>query len=118
MEIPGVERGVVLAAFAGAVAYLCISDRMPVFRAFGSVLAGTVAAAYIGPGAIEYLVAKNVVLGERTQYAFVFVNGVAGIWVLNLIVNILKATNARASDVVAKALERLFGTGKGGGEGQ
>lgn len=113
-ELPGLDRASLLAAFSGAIAYLCTQEKMPVVRATAYVVAGTVAAAYIGPGVVEWIDSVRVVkLGERTRFALIFVTGVGGIWLLNLIVAILKAASDRAGDFVGKLIERIFGP-KGG----
>lgn len=111
LQIPGLDRGALVAAFAGAVAYLCTQDKLPAMRALGYVTAGGVAAAYIGPGIVEVLADYwHIVLGERSRYALIFITGVGGIWMLHLIVSILQAFSARAGDFVGKLIERVFGS--------
>lgn len=108
MEIPGIERGFAVAAFAGAVAYLCVADKMPAVRAAAYVVAGGIAASYIGPGLVEYMGTQGVALGERSQYALVFITGVGGIWLLHLIVAILQALKLHSSGIATRILNAVF----------
>jgi ABC-type Co2+ transport system permease subunit len=108
--IPGLDKGALLASFCGAVAYLATRDKMPPLRAVGSVVAGGIAAAYIGPWAAD-VAAENYkwMSGERARYALIFVTGVGGIWLLNLIVRILEECTKQAGDFVAGMIARLTG---------
>lgn len=112
-NIPGIDRGMLVAAFAGAVAYLCTKDKMPALRAVAYVVAGTAAAAYLGPGAVEYMASMNppIKLGERAQYAVVFATGVGGIWILNIIVTLLESVQKRVGGWVSGWLDKAFGAG-------
>lgn len=119
-DIPGLDRATVLAAFAGAVAYLCTQDKMPVTRALVYVFAGAAAAIYIAPGVIEWLtepVARGgygAVIGEKGRAAIIFATGVGGIWLLNLIIALLTAAKEQASTFVAAAIARIFNRGGDG----
>lgn len=108
--IPGLDKGALLASFCGAVAYLSTRDKMPPLRAVGSVIAGGIAAAYIGPAVAEALGASYAFMaGDKAKYATIFVTGVGGIWILNLIVRILEECTNRAGAFADAALSRLFG---------
>jgi hypothetical protein len=111
-QIPGIERGALLAAFAGAVAVLCTQERMPATKAALYVIAGGAVAAYLGPGIIEYLQSGyNIKLGERSQYALIFMTGVSGIWLLQITTAILAEIKTRASAFVTAFLDRVAGGG-------
>lgn len=112
----GIDRGAVVAAFSGAVAYLCTQEKMPVLRAVAYVVAGGTAAMYVGPGLIEWLTSDPhaIYLGERTRYAIIFLIGVGGIWILNLVISFLQTVRDKMGGAVDRLLDRIFG--KGGGE--
>lgn len=102
----GLDRGTLAAAFAGAVAYLALRDRMPLGRAVVSVVAGTAAAAYLGPGIVEGLNDYyHVALGPKAQAALIFVCGVGGIWLLNFISNAFES----GSSAVGGWVNKMFG---------
>lgn len=116
-DIPGLERTTIVASFAGAMAYLCTQDRMPLVRASGLVIAGAATAAFIAPGIIEWLAdAHKVTMGLKAQYAFIFISGVAGIWTLNFIVAVGRAATEQASGFVTRLFDRIFGKERGGGQ--
>ena len=118
-QIPGLERGILVAAFSGAVAYLCTQDKMPPVRALAYVIAGGMAAVYFGPAIVDWMTFKGWIAppvpGEqmsRIGYAVVFGTGVCGIWLLNIIVAIATAVKARAGDFVGKIIDRITGDNK------
>jgi predicted MFS family arabinose efflux permease len=111
-DVPGVDRGLLVASFAGAVAYLCTKDKLPFVRAAAYVFAGTAAAVYIGPGLAEYLCA-HYDLGKKAPYAIVFTTGVGGIWIINLLVTVLESLQQRASKVVGSVIDRVFANQEG-----
>lgn len=109
-NIPGVDRGALVASFAGAMAYLCAQDKLPVVRAIAYLAAGTATAVYLGPGLIEWLHdTGRVELGEKARYATIFITGVAGVWLLNLLIALLQAARDRAGRVIDVVLARLSG---------
>lgn len=110
-NIPGLDRGTVVAAFAGAVAYLCVEEKMPALRAAAYVVAGGVTAAYLGPGMIEALYEHyNIDLKEKTRYAFVFATGVCGIWILHILTALARGLRDRSGIVVSRWVDKIFGT--------
>lgn len=109
-SIPGLDRGAAVAAFAGAVAYLVTQDKMKPARAFGYVLVGGMAAAYIGPAICEFLSDHyKLVVGEKSRGAVIFMTGVGGIWIIHIITAVLEAFKQRAGSFVEKFLDRIFG---------
>lgn len=121
--IPGMDRGALVAAFAGAVAYLCTQDKMPVLRAVGYVVAGGVAAAYIGPGILEHLSMPKAeggtygwVIGEKVRYASIFITGVCGIWLLNIIVEVMRVAKEKCGTWMGGLFDRVFGNKPNGGQ--
>lgn len=109
----GVDRGALVAAFAGAVAYLVTQDKMKPARAFGYVIVGGMAAAYIGPAIVEGLAEYykwNV--GEKTRGALIFMTGVSGIWIIHIIVAIMEALKANVGGAVGRWVEKMFGDNK------
>lgn len=121
-QIPGVDRGVLVASFAGAVAYLCTQDKIPPLRALGYVVAGGCAAAFIGPGVVDWLTQAKYILpgqpGERIGYAIIFVIGVCGIWLLNIIVAICAEIKKRVGGFVGALMDRISGNKSTGGDQQ
>lgn len=115
-----VDRGVIVASFAGAVAYLCVQDKMPPLRAFGYVVAGGCAAAFIGPGVVDWLTQAHYIPdgkpGERMGYAIIFVTGFCGIWLLNIIIAICAAFKERAGSFVGALIDRITGNKPTGGQ--
>lgn len=122
-QIPGLERGVLVAAFSGAVAYLCTQDKMPPLRALGYVFAGGASAVYFGPGIVEWLTMMHYIApppaGEqlsRMGYAVIFGTGVCGIWMLNILVAICVAVKEQAGGFVGAVIARISGKNTTGGD--
>lgn len=113
-NIPGLDRGVAVAAFSGAVAYLVVQDKLPPLRALGYVFAGGTAAIYIGPGIVEWLQMHQYIAVlpnnemPRAGYATIFGTGVGGIWIIHVIVAILQAVKDNSTSLVQGVLNRLF----------
>lgn len=97
------ERSLLVAAFSGAIAYLCTKERMPVLRALALAFAGTAAAYYLGPVAARWAM-DHMGLDQRAVYAVVFATGVGGIWIINIIVAILERIERRSGKVVDRIL--------------
>lgn len=117
-QIPGLERGIIVAAFSGAVAYLCTQDKMPPLRALAYVIAGGMAAVYFGPAIVDWCTFRGWIAPpgpagmSRIGYAVVFGTGVCGIWLLNIIVAIAAEVKARAGTFVGKMIDRVTGDNK------
>lgn len=114
LNIPGLDRGVAVAAFSGAVAYLVVQDKLPPLRALGYVFAGGTAAMYLGPGIVEwaqmhqYIAASTAEGMPKAGYAIVFGTGVGGIWIIHVIVAILQAIKDNSTSLVQGVINRLF----------
>lgn len=103
MDDLNVDRGLLVAAFSGAIAYLCTKERMPVLRALALAFAGTAAAYYLGPVIAEWA-QHHFDLDKRATYAMVFATGVGGIWIINIIVAILERIERRSGKIVDRVL--------------
>jgi hypothetical protein len=119
-NIPGFDRGVAVAGFSGAVAYLVVQDKLPPLRALGYVFAGGAVAVYVGPGIVEWMQFQHYISAQlpdgsmpRAGYAVVFGTGVGGIWIIHVIVAFLQALKDRSTSLVEGIIARLFGP-KGG----
>lgn len=110
MDLPDVDKGSLLAAFSGAIAYLCMKGKMPVLVALTALVGGTLVAAFVAPGFIEWYneVHPNAKMGDRTQGALTFLVGVSGIWLLNLLMSFFQEAQRRISSLYTGALSRLF----------
>jgi len=100
-----VDRGLLVAAFSGAIAYLCTRERMPILRALALAFAGTAAAYYLGPVIAEW-VQHRFDFDKRATYAMVFATGVGGIWIINIIVAILERIEKRSGSIADRVFRK------------
>lgn len=118
-NILGLDRGSILAAFSGAIAYLCTQEKMPVMRALSYVVAGAVTAIYVGPAVLEYLTSPtgyNMHLGDKVRYGTIFIIGVGGIWLLHIVVSFLQQVRDKIGGAVDRLMDRVFGSKGDGGQ--
>lgn len=103
MDNFNVDRSLLVAAFSGAIAYLCTKERMPILRALALAFAGTAAAYYIGP-VIAQWAEGHFGLDNRAIYAVVFITGVSGIWLINILVAVLEKVEQRSGKIADKII--------------